>query len=138
VTDTSADVFHRGTQFLLAKDMAAFIALFAEDAVMEIPFAPPGRPNRLVGRKAVHDYLIDYPSLLDVHHITDVTLHRTTDPDVIVAEFTADGLVIATGQPYDQRYVTVMTVRNGQVVHYRDYWNPLTSPASHTPHARQS
>ncbi|MGC4848804.1 nuclear transport factor 2 family protein [Micromonospora sp. DT15] len=45
-----AAVFHRGMELLLAKDMAGFIALFAEDAVLELPFAPPGQPRRVVGR----------------------------------------------------------------------------------------
>ncbi|MCA2214192.1 nuclear transport factor 2 family protein [Jidongwangia harbinensis] len=124
---TPTDVFHRAIELLLAKDMAAFIALFAPDAVMEFPFAPPGQPTRLEGRAAVHDYLIHYPDLLDVREIGDVVLHETTDPEVIVTEFTASGVVVAGGRPYRLRYIAVLTVRDGQLVHYRDYWNPLAA-----------
>ena len=33
----------------------------------------------------------------------------------------------ATGAPYEQSYVSVLTVRDGLIVRYRDYWNPLRS-----------
>lgn len=120
------DVLQRGLAYLLAKDMAGFIGLYAQDATMEFPFAPPGRPCRLHGRAEVHDYLIDYPQVLDLHGIANTTVHRTDDPEVIIAEFTAEGRVVATGKPYVAQYIAVLTVRNGQIAHYRDYWNPST------------
>lgn len=123
-------VFRQGLAFLRAKDMPGFIGLFADDAVVEFPFAPPGRPRRLDGRGAVHDYLIDYPDTFDVHRVDVDTVHRTADPEVIVAEFSAQGTVVATGEPYESPYVAVLTVRDGRIAHYRDYWNPLLALAA--------
>ncbi|MFF0823135.1 nuclear transport factor 2 family protein [Micromonospora haikouensis] len=120
----ATDLFHQAMDLLLAKDMAGFIALFADDAVLELPFAPAGQPDRVAGRAALHDYLIGYPQLLDVREITDVTVHETADPTVVVAEFTASGVVVATGRPYQLRYIAVLTIRDGRIVRYRDYWNP--------------
>lgn len=120
------DVFHRGTACLLAKDMAGFIGLYAPDATVVFPFAPPGRPRRLCGRAEIHAYLIDYPQVLDLRSIASTTVHRTDDPEVIIAEFTAEGRIVRTGKPYVAHYIAVLTVRNGQIAHYRDYWNPLT------------
>lgn len=128
MAETPADVFHLGLELIRAKDMPGFIALFADDAVLEFPFALPGRPQRLVGRRAIHEYLIGYPDLLDVREITDLTLHQTTDDGVIIAEFAMAGVVVATGRPYRQRYISVLTVRGGRLVHYRDYWNPVAAP----------
>ncbi|QDY08289.1 nuclear transport factor 2 family protein [Micromonospora sp. HM134] len=124
VPNPSTALFHRAMHLLLAKDMPGFIALFADDAALEFPFAPAGQPGRIAGRAAVHDYLIDYPAILDVREITEVTVHETTDPAVIVTEFTAVGVVVATGEPYRLRYIAVLTVRDGHIVRYRDYWNP--------------
>ncbi|GAB7039111.1 MULTISPECIES: nuclear transport factor 2 family protein [Catenuloplanes] len=118
-------VFHRATDALLAHGMAAFTALYADDAVMEFPFAPPGRPQRLHGRAEVEAYLDGYTDMLDIRRIHDVVVHRTADPDVIVAEMAASGVVVATGKPYTARYVAVLTVTGGLIRHYRDYWNPL-------------
>ncbi|BCJ49933.1 hypothetical protein Asp14428_14080 [Actinoplanes sp. NBRC 14428] len=119
------DVFRQAIDHLLAKDMNAFTDLYAEDAVMEFPFAPPGRPQRLDGREAVRAYLADYPDLIDVQRVYDLDVHETTDPAVIVAEFAAGGRVVATGTAYTARYIAVLTVTGGLIRHYRDYWNPL-------------
>ena len=54
-------------------------------------------------------------------------MHETRDPEVIVVEFVATGVVVATGRPYELRYIAVLTVRDGQLVHYRDYWDPIAA-----------
>ncbi|MDG4780330.1 nuclear transport factor 2 family protein [Micromonospora sp. WMMD961] len=127
MSDNPAAVFHRGMELLLAKDMAGFIALFAEDAVLELPFAPPGQPRRVAGRADLHEYLINYPDLLDVREIHDRTVHETRDPEVVVVEFVASGVVVASGRPYELRYIAVLTIRAGKLVHYRDYWDPIAA-----------
>jgi ketosteroid isomerase-like protein len=33
--------------------------------------------------------------------------------------------VVATGEPYANRYVSVLTLREGEVVSWRDYLDPL-------------
>jgi uncharacterized protein len=38
---------------------------------------------------------------------------------------TATGTIKDTGEPYDQSYVVVLTVHEGRITRYRDYWNPL-------------
>ncbi|SEU42675.1 hypothetical protein SAMN05421811_120107 [Nonomuraea wenchangensis] len=43
----------------------------------------------------------------------------------MIVEYTARGTVTATGAPFEQRPVAVIRVRDGQVVSYRDYINPL-------------
>ncbi|MFI2711260.1 nuclear transport factor 2 family protein [Micromonospora sp. NPDC018662] len=122
--NAATDLFHQALDLLLAKDMAGFVALFTDDGVMEFPFAPPWQPDRVTGRAALHDYLIGYPEMLDIREIAEVTVHETADPAVIVTEFTASGVVVATGKPYRMRYIAVLTVRDGHLAHYRDYWNP--------------
>lgn len=126
---TTHPVLERAFAALLAHDMPAFTELFSADAVMEFPFAPAERPQRLEGREAVRSYLHDYPDLLDVQRIHDVTVHRGSNEDPtrerLVVEFAASGRVVATSQPYTARYVAVLTLRDGLIEHYRDYWNPV-------------
>lgn len=124
-TPTPTRVLHRGLDLLLAKDMPGFIGLYADDAVMEFPFAPPGAPTRLEGRAQVHDYLIDYPRHVDIHEIGEVNVMQTDDPEVIVAEFAARGVMVETEKPYLAKYIAVLTIRDGQIQRYRDYWNPM-------------
>jgi ketosteroid isomerase-like protein len=121
------ELVEHALELLLAKDMTAFAGLWAEHGVVEFPFAPSGYPQRVEGRAAVREYLRGYPDLLDVREITDRVLHRTVDPEVVVVEFEAAGVVVATGRPYRLRYIAVVTVRDGEIRHYRDYWNPLAA-----------
>ena len=124
---TPRELFADSLRHLLAKDMAAYVGLWAADGVMEFPFAPPGYPARLDGRAALDDYLRGYPDLFDVREIPAQTVHETSDPEVVVGEFEAAGLVVATGLPYRMRYVAVITARGGEIVHYRDYWSPVAA-----------
>jgi ketosteroid isomerase-like protein len=44
---------------------------------------------------------------------------------VIIVEYEAHGTVIPTGAPFEQTVIAVIRVRDGLVVSYRDYLNPL-------------
>lgn len=119
------DVHARHLQLLLAKDMDGWADLFAEDATFELPFAPRNYPERLEGQAAIRDYIKDYPKHIDLQDFPEVTVHPTVDPDVIVVEMRCEGRVVATGRPYRIRYISVVTVKDGKIARYRDYWNPL-------------
>jgi uncharacterized protein len=92
--------------------------------VLEFPFAPPRYPQRLEGRAAVQEYLRGYPEIVDVREISEQAVHQSVDPEVVIVEFEAAGVVVATGAPYRLRYIAVITVRDGEIQHYRDYWSP--------------
>ncbi len=124
---TAGDLYAESLRLLLAKDMSGYAGLWAVDGVMEFPFAAPGYPARLEGRAAIANYLRGYPDLLDAREITAHTLHQSTDPATVVAEFEAAGRVVATGRPYRMRYVAVLTAHDGEIVSYRDYWSPLAA-----------
>jgi hypothetical protein len=40
-------------------------------------------------------------------------------------EFAGHGEGLITKEPHDQRYISVIRVRDGHITHYKDYWNPL-------------
>ncbi len=127
-----SDVYRRSLRLLLDKDISGWVALWAEDGVMEFPFAPEGRPRRLEGREAVAAYMRPYPDHIDLHDFPDLRIHETTDPGTIVAEMRGVGRLVETGRPYDMTYIAVVTVRDGRITSYRDYWNPLAVLASGT------
>lgn len=122
---TPSELFAESLRLLLAKDMACYAGLWAADGSIEFPFAPPGYPQLLDSRAAIEDYLRGYPDLLDVQEIPEQTVHLTADPEVVIGEFETAGAVVATGRKFRMRYVAILTARDGEIVHYRDYWNPL-------------
>ncbi|MCK2244021.1 MULTISPECIES: nuclear transport factor 2 family protein [unclassified Crossiella] len=121
---TPRQTFAHALELLLAKDMAAFVKLWAPEGIMEFPFAAPGAPRRIEGRDRVWEYLRDYPEILDIREFPSVRVHETTDPEVLVVELEAAGFVVASGLPYRLGYVAVLTIRDGEIHTYRDYWSP--------------
>lgn len=102
-----------------------FVDMMAEDFVMEFPFARPGMQARIAGRSAVLAYLMTVGQGVSVDSMSNVVVHDTSDPDVVIVEFQGHGCSIKTGEPYEPRYISVIRTSGGRIVHYRDYWNPL-------------
>lgn len=103
----------------------SFKDLVADDIVMEFPFAFPGGTTRLDGAQGIADHLESLAGLITLDRMTAPTVHETTDPEKIIFEVEGFGRGIITGEPYEQRYICVVTTRNGRIVHYVDYWNPF-------------
>jgi len=101
-----------------------FVQMFAEDGVMEFPYALPS-PRRVEGREALAAHLGYLARLVELLSVSDVVKHETADPEVFIVEFASSGRAVATGEPFEQRYISVIRVRDGHIVHYKDYWNPL-------------
>ncbi|MCU7827087.1 nuclear transport factor 2 family protein [Kitasatospora sp. DSM 101779] len=122
---TPAELYRHGLQVLLDKDIPAWVELWDKDGVLEFPFAPEGWPRRLEGKAAVGDYMRHYPDHVDLHDFPDVTIHQTTAPETIVVEMRGVGRLVKTDAPFEMTYIAVVTVEDGLITHYRDYWNPI-------------
>lgn len=121
--DRARRTFDRATELLLEHDMTGFAHLWAPDGTMDFPFAAGDQPAHLVGRDAVVRYLADYTAMVDVRDVQVHAVHTTGDPDVLIAEWEASGIVVATGRPYRMPYVAVISVGPEGITSYRDYWN---------------
>ncbi|UJW29424.1 nuclear transport factor 2 family protein [Saccharothrix sp. AJ9571] len=112
---------------VLAKDMDAVADLWEEDGTAEFPFAAGASPRRLAGREEVRAYLRGFPEVFDVREIPAITVHLTERPDTAVVEYHANGHSVRTGKTYRMDYIVVITVRDGLITRFRDYWNPLAN-----------
>lgn len=124
-TETSRprETFARAVQLLNDHDMEGFANLWAQTGTMDFPFADGDRPRHLDGRAAVVEYLRHYTDMFDVRDSVVQVVHDTADPDTIVVEWEASGVVVATARPYRMPYVAVITVGAEGIVSYRDYWS---------------
>lgn len=120
----AAELFHRSLDKFLAKDMKGWSEFCADNVVAEFPFAPEGSENRFEGKKAFYAYLKDYSNFIDVKSLPTLKVYGTDDQNVVIAEWSVSGEVIATGNPYEMSYATFITFRDGLIVNYREYWNP--------------
>lgn len=122
-----SDMLRRAIGRLLDPQAHTFLEMLSSDVVMEFPYAPPGGVERLDGRAAVGDYVRDMFAILELLEVSEPVVHVTEAGDVVILEFEADGRTIETGRRYRMRYISVITVRDGYITRYVDYWNPLTA-----------
>jgi ketosteroid isomerase-like protein len=107
----------------LVPEAVSFLDMLAEDAIMEFPFAPPGLPQCLDGKVAIRNHVENLGHMIQLRGFSSSGVHRFASGFVL--EFTCTGTATQTGRPYNQEYVSVITLREGRIVRYRDYWNPL-------------
>jgi ketosteroid isomerase-like protein len=112
---------------MVAGEGIVFADLFAEDGVLRYPFTAPGMPEQLVGREAIRSYYgaaAGHRSVLEMDGV-DLVVRETDDPEVVVTEIEHHGRSLATGGPYRFRALGVIRVRDGEIVSYDDYMNPI-------------
>lgn len=126
VSGPAADLFERRRRMILDGDAEGFAALFAPEAVIEVPFAgTPDAPMRLAGRPAILEYARHaMASLLRLEEFEISALYQTQDPDVTVAEVRASGTVATTGRPFSVTSVQILRIRDGLITLFRDYADP--------------
>ena len=100
------------------------IEFFADDAVMELPFAPGRMEREYRGKDAVlrfQEFARDCFSSFAMH--VDA-IHETADPNVVICEHRSEAVVAENGRPYCNRYVTVFTFNaDGLVTNWREYYD---------------
>jgi uncharacterized protein len=114
---------------MVAGEGVEFADLFAEDGVLAYPFGLPGQPAELRGRDAIRAFFADLGRTrardLLVMDGVEAVIRETDDPEVVVTEITHHGWSKATSAPYRHLALGVIRVRDGQIVRYYDYMDPI-------------
>ncbi|WP_410574115.1 nuclear transport factor 2 family protein [Amycolatopsis sp. cmx-4-61] len=121
---TPRDVFTALSDGISEGRFADLSTLYAENTVVEHPQAVP-RPTRLIGRDAVHERFVGALAGALRLKRKNVVVHETTDPEVIVAEYDYDAESLETGKTTTTANIQVLRVRDGLIVHSRDYHDYL-------------
>ena len=109
----------------LRPDAETFPDMFAVDGVLEYPYAPAGLNTPVAGREAIIANFQRIRKLLRIDSVADVSAIEVSDPNLAVLEFSGRGEGLITGEAYNQCYISVIRMRDGSIVHYKDYWNPI-------------
>ncbi|MGC0417309.1 nuclear transport factor 2 family protein [Embleya sp. AB8] len=102
-----------------------FFDLLAEEVVVEYVVSVPGYPRRVRGRRAVADLYRGYGDTIVLAGADELAVHRDPDTSVVVLEYAVHGHAVRTGLPYDNHFVSVITIKDRQVTHWRDYLDPV-------------
>jgi len=122
---TPADVLARRRRLTLSGDADGYAGLFAPDAVIESPFAPPGAPSVMRGRDAIREYsrhVMASPLRLEEFEVAE--LYQTQDPEVVIAEMRTTGTLTTTGRSFAAAALHILRIREGQIVHLRQFADP--------------
>ena len=116
-------IVHEGLAGLV--DGGHFFELLAEDVVVEYIVSVPGYPRRVEGRGAVADLYRGYGDVMRLHSADELAVHRDPETSVVVLEYAVHGQAVHTGRAYDNHFVSVLTVKDRKVTHWRDYLDPI-------------
>lgn len=133
MTETPREIFLKLVNGVCEERWADVVDLYAEETDVSHPFHPLEAPPML-SREELRAHFSAGPQPDDGPTLrrrpTRITVHETADPEVIVAEFQYEGVVVETGEPFTIPGVFVMRVRDGKIVESRDYLDHLRSAAA--------
>jgi uncharacterized protein len=105
-------------------DGGHFFDLLADDVVFEFIITVPGYPRRVQGRDQLIELYRGYQGAFFLDRCFDLRAHRADDSTVTL-EYASEGRAVASGRPYANRYVSVVTIKDRKIIHWRDYLDPL-------------
>ena len=100
---------------------------FAEDAVFESRYHFPGWPTTIRGRANLMASLSGYGKTIKLHSGDALVVHRSQDSRVVILEYEVHGKILSSGAPYDNRLISVITIENRKIIHWRDYMDSLAA-----------
>jgi uncharacterized protein len=112
---------------MVSGEGVVFADLFAADGVLAYPFAPPGHPQELRGQDAIRAFFAALGRSRELFTMEgiDAVTWQTDDPEVAVTQITHHGKSNVTGTPYQLTALGIIRVRDGLIVRYEDYMDPI-------------
>lgn len=99
----------------------------AENAVFEFRYIFPGWPQKVNGREALMELYAGYGNNIFLHGSDALVVHQSRDAGVVILEYEVHGKIIRTGASYDNRFASVVTIKDRKIVQWRDYMDSLTA-----------
>jgi len=119
------EVVLRGLSGLV--DGKHYFDTFADDAVFESRYHFPGWPATIRGRASLMTSLSGYGKTIKLHSGDKLVVHRSQDSRVVILEYEVHGKILSSGAPYDNRLISVITIENRKIIHWRDYMDSLAA-----------
>jgi uncharacterized protein len=79
------------------------------------------------GRANLMAILSGYGKTIKLHLGDGLIVHRCQDSRVVILEYEVHGKVLSSGAPYDNRFISVITIEGRKIVHWRDYMDSLAA-----------
>src|SRR5258708_6790342 len=91
----------------------------ADNAVFEFRYIFPGWPQKINSREALMSLYAGYGNNIVLHGADGLVVHRSQDARVVILEYEVHGRIIRTGASYDNRFISVVTIEDRNIVQCR-------------------
>jgi ketosteroid isomerase-like protein len=95
--------------------------LYAEDCVVEVPYATGGAAPLLEGGAAIQEHFSHADAMPFRLRARDLVVHETEDPELVVLSWDYEVTATTTGATATVANVQFLRVRDGLIVHSRDF-----------------
>ncbi|MBC8617939.1 nuclear transport factor 2 family protein [Parabacteroides faecis] len=95
----------------------------AEDAIFEFMYNVPGFTNKIEGRKAYMDWFEGYS--MELKYADNLRVYKDIEQGVITLEYQVHGTSPYSQKLYDNRFCSIVTIKDRKIVHWRDYADSL-------------
>jgi ketosteroid isomerase-like protein len=99
----------------------------ADDVLFEFLYNFPGWPQVTRGRAELMSLYSGYGNNIRLDRGDSLAVHPSENGRVVTLEYAVHGRVLATGMPYDNRFVSIVTIENHNIVRWRDYMDSLAA-----------
>lgn len=104
-----------------------FFDAVADDAVFDFRYRFPGYPMRVIGRHALMDLYSGYGAGMTLHGAGALVVNQSQAEGVVALEYEVQGTAVASGNAYENRFMSVVTIANRKIVGWRDYMDSLAA-----------
>lgn len=119
------DLIRKGLGDLVDGDH--FFDTIAENALFEFLYDFPGWPRTIRGRVNLMDAYSGYGDNIKLRKADHLVVHHCQGNKVVILEYEVHGKILATGGPYDNRFVSIISIERRKIVRWRDYMDSLAA-----------
>jgi hypothetical protein len=69
-----------------------------------------------------------YDNNITLHRADGLVVRPSKDSRVVILEYEVHGKVLATGALYGNKFISVVTIENRKIIHWRDYGSTRSQP----------
>jgi ketosteroid isomerase-like protein len=95
--------------------------LYAEDCVVEVPYATGAAAPLIEGGAAIREHFSHADAMPFRLRARDLVVHETEDPELVVLSWDYEVTATTTGRSATVANVQFLRVRDGLIVHSRDF-----------------
>jgi uncharacterized protein len=113
-----------------------FFDTIADNATFEFLYEFPGWPRTIRGRADLMAAYSGYGNSIRLRSADKLVVHQAHGGRVVILEYEVHGTAVVTGARYDNRFVSIVTVADRKIVHWRDYMDSLAAWNALNPQSR--